>query len=74
MYCKMCGNLLNDNDKICKKCNAVVEGKDAEDNSQEEIIYNPSFEDIDEEAKEATESIADSGTLQQEGWVWNVHF
>ena len=46
MYCKICGNLLDDTDQSCKICGTPVERKEKplEQAEQEEVIYNPSFD------------------------------
>lgn len=53
MYCKNCGNLLNDNDKFCPKCGYPVNttltveayNKNMNKNvEQEEVVYNKNID------------------------------
>ena len=49
MYCKMCGNLLDDTDRFCKICGAKTDfkipAKSAEPIAvKEEVVFNPPFE------------------------------
>lgn len=45
MYCKMCGNLLDDTDLNCKICGAEIEQKE-KPAAEEEIVYNPEIPKI----------------------------
>jgi len=45
MYCKICGNLLDDTDQSCKICGTAVEHKEKPAEPMEEVIFNPPFEE-----------------------------
>lgn len=45
MYCKICGNLLDETDTSCKICGTAAERKEKPIEPLEEIVFNPPFEE-----------------------------
>ncbi len=45
MYCKICGNLLDETDISCKICGTAAERKEKPIEPLEEIIFNPPFQE-----------------------------
>ncbi len=50
MYCRMCGNLLSDTDRFCKKCGTKIDLKPSADSAEpigekEEVVFNPPYEE-----------------------------
>ncbi len=52
MYCKICGNLLNNDDSNCNVCGAVVATPVSDVTDKEEVVYNPPYSPFQKDAQD----------------------
>ena len=70
MYCKNCGNLLNDGDKFCPNCGTKVVSTD--DNSEKNAFVPPFRKEQNENAVNEVDKDAHKRNFQFEEFDWNL--
>ena len=81
MYCRMCGNLLDNRDKYCRECGELTEFKISEESAEpietaEEVVYNPPITGMERNGFLITDEESESSEIpedRREGFVLENH-